>query len=271
MLVAAARHTAARPWPPAQARACRAPSPGRPWPSSRGWSFCTWAPTRSRCGAWSAWAGRVGVLHAWPHNRLEPDTCAVHQSLSGAKPCALPSTPPPDLQGDVADIATSLLDLASLHELHLGGNSGVTGSLGTDLCILAASSLTLVDLAGTAISGPLPGCLFGTDSGLLYLSAGSTGLNGTLPETFSEDTALWQLKLGAVRRVLVGRRAWAGACVLHCTRALERVCCRCEPDAPRIPLARLPPQCSPSALRCRALNPHHLTVQAPFLPPHPSL
>lgn len=141
-----------------------------------------------------------------------------------AMPSATPSTSPTQ-QGDIGNIATALLSLVSLHELRLNANTGITGTLTSDMCVLASSGLTLLDLARTGISGSLPGCLFGADSGLLYLAAGSTGLSGTLPDTFSAASTLWQLKLGVVRCRGVGRGpAGGGADGLAPQRAHDTPC-----------------------------------------------
>ncbi|KAL6780825.1 hypothetical protein ACKKBG_A08605 [Auxenochlorella protothecoides x Auxenochlorella symbiontica] len=172
----------------------------------------------SACRAWKAAAMRSGAASLLDLCLLDGSICdssgnLVQLNLEGeALSCPFPGKTLAKFQklqflylgsnsltGDIGDVATALLSLVSLHELRLNANTGITGTLTSDMCVLASSGLTLLDLARTGISGSLPGCLFGADSGLLYLAAGSTGLSGTLPDTFSAASTLWQLKLGAAQ------------------------------------------------------------------------
>ncbi|KFM23460.1 putative LRR receptor-like serine/threonine-protein kinase [Auxenochlorella protothecoides] len=172
----------------------------------------------SACPAWKAAATRSGAAALLDLCLMDGSICdssgnLVQLNLEGeALLCPFPGETLAKFQklqflylgsnsltGDIGNIATALLSLVSLHELRLNANTGITGTLTSDMCVLASSGLTLLDLARTGISGSLPGCLFGADSGLLYLAAGSTGLSGTLPDTFSAASTLWQLKLGVAQ------------------------------------------------------------------------
>lgn len=181
-----------------------------------------------------------GRGHAEAPSALRGRSCRHFPRALRTGLCTQPPPPTcPTQQGDIGDVATALLSLVSLHELRLNANAGITGTLTSDMCVLASSGLTLLDLARTGISGSLPGCLFGADSGLLYLAAGSTGLSGTLPDTFSAASTLWQLKLGAVRWCGVregagwGWSRWSGSTegTRYALRQLEAAVAACASQA----------------------------------------
>lgn len=86
------------------------------------------------------------------------------------------------MQGNVVDVFSSLAGATGLRNLYIYRNPGLTGPLvppgspqtGPPLCQLAGNALLHLDASYMQLTGPIPACLLGPGSHLVYLYMSET-------------------------------------------------------------------------------------------------